>query len=237
VPKGGWLTRSRLIFLVAVIGVLLVAGGLAWYSANRSSEVASVPKPLATPVVAVTVPYGARPGPKGTKILTETVDQLTLAVPASWMSPAADELALPIRIDTFAQQAPPLSSLLQAEAQVAAEAAIRLFAYQPVAPAIFVSVVSFSSPDIPDLTPAGVAAMVAVAKKAPSTVAVTSAQLPVGLVLELNSSYVSQKQPIVIEDVVLIAGGRTLLIEMVAETNVAGVPPVFGQIAQSLRLA
>jgi hypothetical protein len=102
---------------------------------------------------------------------------------------------------------------------------------------MFVSVVSFSSPDIKVLTSTAVAAILAEAKKKPSSVAVGSAQLPVGLVITLNSSYVSQKQPLVVEDLVLIAGGRTLLVEMVAETNVAGVPPVFGQIAQSLRLS
>lgn len=220
---------------MVVIGVLLVAAGIAAYSANRSSAVASVPKVAVLPTIATTVPYGARPGPKGTKILTESVDPLTLAVPAGWTAPPPDELSLPRQIDAFGVQAPPLAALLHAESQVAAEAGIRLFAYRS-APAIFVSVVSFSSPGIKVLTPASVAAIVAEAHKKPSSIAVSGARLPVGLVIKLDSSYVSQAQPIVIEDVVLNAGGRTLLIEMVAETNVAGVPAVFGQIAQSLRL-
>jgi hypothetical protein len=231
------LTRRRLVFLVALICALLVGAGIALYSANRSSEVASVPTPVASPTIPVTVPYGARPGPKGTKILTETVDQLTMAVPSGWMTPAADQQTLPGQIDAFAQQSPPLTALLQAEAQVASEAAIRLFAYQPAAPAMFVSVVSFSSPDVKALTSTAVAAIIALSKKKTSSVAVGSAHLPVGLVVTLNSSYVSQKQPLVIEDLVLIVAGRTLLVEMVAETDVAGVPPLFGQIAQSLRLS
>jgi hypothetical protein len=224
------------VYLAAVICVLMIGAGLALYSANRSSSVASVPKPAASTTVPVTVPYGATAGPQGTKILTERVDPLRLAVPAGWLTPSPDQETLPVQIDAFAQQAPPLASLLYAEGHVATEAAIRVFAYQPTAPAMFVCVVSYSTPGSKALTPAAAAAVVTALQRKPSKVGVTSAQLPAGSVVELYSAFVSQKQPVLVEDVLLVATGRTMLIEMVGETNGVSPPAVFGQIAQSLRL-
>jgi hypothetical protein len=180
------------------------------------------------------MPYNARPGPGGTKVLTELVDPLTLSVPGSWISPAADA-SLADAIDQFGPQAPPLAGLLHAESLVASKSAIRLFAFQPEAPHVFVSVVSFSTPAATPLTPAAVAVIVARAKKLTQNVAVVGVQLPVGQVVQLQSSFVSQNTHLVVEVLVLIAGGRTLEIEMVSETDVAAIPPVFDQIAQSLR--
>ncbi|MDQ1394038.1 MAG: hypothetical protein QOF30_3015, partial [Acidimicrobiaceae bacterium] len=58
----------------------------------------------------------------------------------------------------------------------------------------------------------------------------------VGAALKLNFSLVSQNRPVVVEVLILIAGGRSLVVEMVSETTTVGVPAVFDQIAQSLRL-
>jgi hypothetical protein len=145
-------------------------------------------------------------------------------------------LTLPDQIAKVAQQAPALAVLLQAEGQVAVKQAVRLFAYQPDPPHTFVSVLSFSSPGAKSPTPSDIDAIAAEASKKSASVAVSGQKLPVGEVIKLNSSLVSQNQHIVVEVLVLIAGGRTMEIQLVSETNVAAIPPVFDQIAQSLRL-
>ncbi len=185
--------------------------------------------------VPTTAAYDPRPGPGGTKILTDPVDVLSLAVPNSWRTPASDALTLPKEIDNFAGQAPPLAALLQAEGLVAQKSAIRLFAYQ-LAPSAFVSVVSFSSPAATPPTQSGIDAIVALARKKTSNVAVSGVRLPVGQVIKLDSTLTSQNQHIVVEVLVLVAGGRTMQIQMVSQTDAAAIPPLFDQIAQSLRL-
>lgn len=225
--------RGRIVIAVGAACAVVIGGAVA---VRRSGASSTPSPPVEVPVATTPVPYQARPGPKGTKVLTEMVDELTLAVPAGWKSPAADGQTLPGVIDAFAQQALPLASLLQAERQVEAKSAIRLFAYQSEAPYTFVSVISLSSPGAKTLTASGVAAVVAVSKQRASNVAMSGQHLPVGEVLEVDSSFVSQAQPVVVEDLVLVVAGRTVLIQMVSETNVAGRPAVFAQIAQSLRL-
>src|SRR5580693_8339876 len=136
--------RGWLIVVVAALCLVLIAGVLVLRHADRASTPAAVVPVAVAPPVTTTVPYAARAGPDGTKVLTETVDPLILSVPAGWMTPAADPLTLPKVLDQFAAQAPPLATALQAEGQVEQKAAIRLFAYQPTTPSAFVSVISFS---------------------------------------------------------------------------------------------
>jgi hypothetical protein len=221
--------------VVVVCAAAVIVGGVhALLQAGGSPP--PITPPLVLPTVPITVPYFARSGPNGTTILTDAVDLLTLAVPAAWKTPAADQSTLVGQLNQFAAQTPSLAPPLQSEIQAASEFAIRVFAYQPVAPHTFISIISFASPGINALTPASAAVEVAAAKTKSPNVAVSAVQLPVGTVLQLQSSYVSQNQPVVAEELVLISGGRTMLIEMVSETDVASYPPVFAQIAQSLRL-
>jgi hypothetical protein len=205
-------------------------GGSGGSGAGRSGF-AGAARPVPT-----TAPYNPRPGPGGTRILTEPVDVLSVAVPNGWRSPATDALTLPGEINQFAAQAAPMAALLTAESKVAEKSAIRLFAYQPVAPNAFVSVVSFSSPGATAPSQSAIDAIVALAKKKTSNVAVSGVKLPVGQVIKLDSTLVSDGHHLVVEVLVLVAGGRTIQIQMVSETDVVGIPPLFDQIAQSLRL-
>jgi hypothetical protein len=232
-PKAPSVIRGVFVLAVIIVCVATLGVVLALRHSKASSTTVQPPTPVVAPT---TLPYSARPGPNDTKILTEPVDPLTLAVPSSWTSPSADPLTLEDEINRFAGDAPALEALLKAEGAVAGKSAIRLFAYQPVAPHAFVSVISFSTPGVKDLSAASVNAISAAAKLKIKNVAVSGVQLPVGPALKLDSSLVSHKQPVVVETLVLIVGGRSLLIEMVSETNTAGVPVVFDQIAQSLRL-
>jgi len=234
---GSGAVRGWIAFVVAALCAALIGVALALQHADRASNPAAVAPVLVAPTTTTSVAYFARPGANGTKVLTETVDPLSLAVPDSWTAPAADPLTLPGVLDQFATQAPALAGVLQDEGQVEQKAAIRLFAYQPASPSAFVSVISFSSPTTKPFTAASIAAIVALAKKKTSSIAVTGVQLAVGDVLQLNSSAVVQNQPVVVEILVLVAAGRTMQIEMVAETNVAQVPPVFAQIEASLRIS
>jgi hypothetical protein len=226
--------RGILVLTVAVAVVVLAAlgGVLVLRHSDRSPTPGRSPAALTVPTTAA---YNARPGPGGTRLLTEPVDPLTLAVPVGWTSPPADG-TLSDAINSFAGQAPALAVLLRAEAQVAVKAAVRLFAYQAGAPNAFVSVVSFSAPGAAALTPASIAAIMKASQKLSKNVAVSGVQLPAGQALKLDSSLVSQKKHVVVEVVVLVSGGRTIEVEMVSETSVAGIPPLFAQLAQSIRL-
>jgi hypothetical protein len=223
--------RAAVVLLVSVVCLAVIGGVLVLRRRSSGTPAVSALRPVPT-----TVAYNPRPGPGGTKILTEPVDVLSLAVPSNWRSPSSDALTLPKEIDNLAAQAPPLAALLQAEGSVAEKSAIRLFAYQPAAPSAFVSVVSFSSPGATAPTQSGIDAIVALAKKKTANVAVSGADLPVGRVIKLDSALTSQNQHIVVEVLVLVAAGRTMQIQMVSETDAAGVPPLFDQMAQSLHL-
>jgi hypothetical protein len=235
-PNAARLARAFLIFAI----VALLAAGAAGALVRRHSS--GPPAPVRTPAT-VTVPpttllYGARPGPNGTKLLTETIDPLTLAVPGGWVTAATDQLTLPSEIDNLAAQAPPLAALLKIERQAAVKSAIRVFAYQPTAPPSYISVVSLSSPGVAPLTAASASALVALANKQKTPNAVASgAQLPVGQVVKTDSTLVVQKQRVAVEDLIVITAGRTILVEMVTETSTATTPPLFAQIAQSLSLS
>ena len=235
-PNAARLARAFLIFVI----VALLAAGAAGALVRRHSG--AKPAPVGTPAT-VTIPpttllYGARPGPNGTKLLTETIDPLTLAVPSGWVTAATDQLTLPAEIDRLAALALPLAGLLKVERQAAVKSAIRVFAYQPTAPPSYVSVVSMSSPGVVPLTPASASALVALANRQKASNAVaTSAQLPVGQVVKSDSTLVVQKQRVAVEDLVVIITGRTILVEMVTETSTTAPPPLFAQIAQSLSLS
>jgi hypothetical protein len=233
-PKAPRVSRGIVVLAVALAVVIVAAVVVVVFvrPSNRPGVPSASPAALKVPTTAA---YNARPGPGGTVLLTEPVDPLTLAVPAGWTSPAADG-QLTDAIDLFAVQAPALAVLLRAEAQVATKAAVRLFAYQAATPNAFVSVVSFSSPGAAALTPASVAAVVAAAKRS-KNVAVGGVALPAGQALTLESSLVSQNKHVVVQVVVLVASGRTIEVEMVSETSAAGTPPLFDQIAQSIRLS
>jgi hypothetical protein len=224
--------------MVAIVAVVIavVSGAVVLRRSGRGSTAGALGSTPVTVLAPTTVAYNARPGPGGVRLLTEPVDLLTLAVPSSWQTPAPDPLKLPALIAGLAAQAPPLTRLLQAVAQQSQLAGVRLFAFQPMAPQAFVSVVSFSSPGIVTPTPAVVDALAAQARKKSPNLGVSAVQLPVGRVLKLDSVVTTQKQPVAVEVLVIYAGGRTMEIEMVAETTSAQVPPVFDQIAHSLHL-
>lgn len=224
------------IVLIVVVVVAAAAIAFALHQANVASTPASVPAVVAPPTVPTTIPYTARPGPGATTVLTESVDPLTLSVPNTWHAPAADPFSLPAVVNAFAAQAPALASPLQSVAALESKSGIRLFAYLPVPPYAFVSVVSFSSPGAMPYTPASVTAIEALAANHPSGVAVSGEALPAGEALDLRSSTVVQNQGVAIEILVLVASGRTIEITMVGETDTAAFPPVFQQIAQSLLL-
>jgi hypothetical protein len=231
--KGPSVIRRVVALALVVLCVAIVGVVGALRHAKASSTTVRSPNAV---VVPTTLPYSARPGANGTKILTEAVDPLTLSVPESWKSPPAVPLTLHDEINGLAQDAPALQGLLQAEAKVAGKSAIRLFAYQPVAPHALVWVTSFSAPGTKDLTADGVDALATAVRRRSTNLTVTGVQLPVGSVLKLDSSLVVDKQAVAVETLILTSGGRFLLVEMVSETNSAGVPAIFDQIAQSLRL-
>ena len=197
---------------------------------------APVPAPVVSSVPPTTQVYQARPGPNGTKLLTEPVDPLTLAVPTSWTAAAADEITLPDDITRFAQQAAPLAALLQAQKLTAVKGGVRLFAYQPTAPQAFVMVVSSYSPGAAPLTASGVSAMVSATKKTPN-VAVTGATLPVGQVLKVDQTSVAQKQRVAVEAIYVGSPDRLIVVEMAAVADTAGPPALFAQIAQTISLS
>jgi hypothetical protein len=232
-PKAPSVIRSVIVLAVVIMCVATVGVVGALRHSRASSTTVRAPNPV---VVPSTLPYSARPGPNDTRILTEPVDPLTLAVPNSWKSPAADPLVLNDELARFAQDAPALAGLLQAVVTLEGKSAIRLFAYQPVALQAFVLVTSYSTPTQKDLTAAVVDTLAGAAKVRTKGAAVSGVQLPVGAALKLNFSLVSQNRPVVVEVLILIAGGRSLVVEMVSETTTVGVPALFDQIAQSLRL-
>ena len=180
--------------------------------------------------------YQARPGPNGTKLLTEPIDPLTLAVPTSWTVAAADEITLPDDITRFAKQAPPLAALLQAQRQTAVKGGVRLFAYQATAPQAFVMVVSSYLPGAAPLTASGVSAIVSATKKTPNVV-VTGASLPVGQVLKLDETSVAQKQRVAIEMIYIGSPDRLIVVEMASVATTAEPPAFFAQIAQTISLS
>lgn len=222
-----------------VLALIAIAVGVT--RLYRAQPAPSLTPAVVLPTVPTSVAYAPRPGPGGTTILTEPVDLISLAVPRGWNAISADSNTLPLALNNLAQQMPPLAALLQAESTVAAKAAIRLFAYQPDAPYAFLSVISFSSPSAQLLTPANVAAAVAASKKLSSGAVVSGAQLPLGLALQLDSSEVSENQHVVSELLILVVAGgrlgptRTVMLQMVSGVTAAGVPPVFAQIAKTLR--
>lgn len=220
------------IILLAV--VVIAATGVA-VVLTRSHSPSPSPSAAAVAPVSSTEPYGARPGPNGTKILTETIDPVTLAVPNSWKTPVADAQTLPAELDAFGAQAPSLAAILHTEADFAGKSAIRLFAYQPVKPFAFVAVTSYATPGATPLTPDLVTAAVAGTRKKSPGSAVSGVQLPLGLALKVDTSLVSQKQPVVLEFLVLVVSGRRVIILLVSETNVPALPQVFEQIASSVR--
>jgi hypothetical protein len=221
------------VILVAI--ALIAAAGVATTLTRHRSRPAAA-KPVRAAAPASLTPYAARPGPNGTKILTETIDPLSLAVPSDWTAPAADQLTLPGELNAFAAQAPALATILHTESEYAHRAAIRLFAYQPVTPFAFVSVLSYASPSTKSLTAESVAAVAAASmKKKPKGTVLSGVELPIGPALKVDSSMVSKKQTLVVELVTLVADGRTTLVLMVSETNVPAIPQVFDQIARSLR--
>jgi hypothetical protein len=213
---------------------LIAAAGVATALTRHHSGPAAA-KPVRAPAPVSLTPYAPRPGPNGTKILTETIDPLSLAVPGDWMAPAADQQTLPGELDAFAARAPALAAILHTESDYAHRAAIRIFAYQPMVPFAFVSVLSYASPSTKSLTADSVAAVAAASrKKKPTGAALSGVELPIGPALKVDSSMVSKKQTLVVELVTLVAGGRTTLVLMVSETNVPAIPQVFDQIARSL---
>lgn len=216
--------------LVALIVVAVVARAL--YQAQPAP---SLPPVVAPPTVPTTIAYTPRRGPGGTTILTEPVDLVSLAIPRGWKALSPDENTLPNALGALGRQMPPMASLLQAEAVVAAKAAVRLFAYQPSAPYAFLTVISYSSPSATPLTPAVVAASVAASKKLTSGVAVSGEQLPLGEALRLDSTVSSQNQHLVSELLILVVASRTLMVQMVSDVSTPGIPAVFSQIARSLR--
>jgi hypothetical protein len=223
------LTGGVLLLAVAVFG----AAGVGVVAARRHGHRASPSSGRAPAGLTTAVPFTARPGPNGATILQETVDPLSLTVPGTWKAPSPDALTLPQELATFAQAAPALAGLLAAQSTVAAKNGIRLFAYQQASPAAFVSVLSYSTPSATDLTPAVVAA-VAGATKPGHGLAVSGEALPVGEVLKIDSSPVVGKQHLLVEVVVLVSMGRTIVIQLASEVNTAGIPPLFGEIGQSL---
>ena len=218
-----------------VVVALIAAGGVATVLTRHHSGPAAA-KPVRSAAPVSLTPYASRPGPNGTKILTETIDPLSLAVPSDWMAPAADQQTLPGALDAFAAQAPALAAILHTESDYAHRAAIRIFAYQPVTPFAFVSVLSYASPSTKPLTAESIAAVTAASKqkKKPTGAALSGVELPIGPALKVDASMVSKKQTLVVELVTLVAGGRTTLVLMVSETNVPAIPQVFDQIARSL---
>ncbi len=232
-PKAPSVIRSVVVLAVVIMCVATVGVVGALRHSKPSLTTVQSPNPVLVPT---TLPYSARPGPNDTRILTEPVDPLTLAIPNSWKSPAADPLVLHDELARFAQDAPALDGLLQAVVTLDGKSAIRLFAYQPVAPHAFVSVTSFSTPTQKDLTASVVDTLAGAAKVRTRGAAVSGVQLPVGSALKFNFSLVSQNRPVVVEVLMLILGGRSLVVEMVSETTTVGVPALFDQVAQSLRL-
>jgi len=222
------------IILLAV--VVIAAAGVATVltRGHTSHSPANPVTPVAVPA-ASTEPYAARPGPNGTRILTETIDPVVLAVPDDWKTPVADAQTLPADMDAFGAQAPSLKSILHTEADFAGKGAVRLFAYRPVKPFAFVSVTSYATPSAAPLTPQLVAAAVSAARRKSRAAAVSGVQLPLGLAIKVDTSLVSQKQPLVVEFLVLVQSGRRLIILMVSETNVPALPQFFDKVAQSLR--
>jgi hypothetical protein len=221
--------------IVGVVVIALIAVGVVVTLLNRAQPAPSVAPVFSPPTVPTTIAYAPRRGPGGATILTEPVDLVTLAIPPGWKSLSADQNTLPDALAKLEGQMPSLASLLQAEAVIAAKAAIRLFAYQPVAPFAFLSVISYSTPSAHPLTPAVVAASVEVSKKFTSGVAVSGVQLPLGEALQLESSQVSQNQHLVSDLLIVVVAGRTVMLQMVSGVTAPGVPTVFSQIAQTLR--
>jgi hypothetical protein len=220
--------------VILVVVALIAAAGVTTVLTRRHSG-PNTAKPVRAAAPVSLPPYAPRPGPNGTKILTETIDPLSLAVPSDWMAPPADQQTLPGELDAFAAKAPALAAILHTEADYAHRAAVRIFAYQPVTPFTFVSVLSYASPSTKSLTAESVAAVVAASKKTkPTGAALSGVELPIGPALKTDSSMVSKKQTLVIELVTLVAGGRTTLVLMVSETNVPAIPQIFDQIARSL---
>ncbi|HEX3425719.1 MAG TPA: hypothetical protein VHT30_06275 [Acidimicrobiales bacterium] len=221
---------------MTVVVLALVAGaGIVLHRADVASTPAAVPSVVALPTLPTTIPYSAHTGPGATIVLTESVDPLTLAVPASWRTPAADPVTLTKVVMAYEAQAPALGAPLQAVIDVEKESGIRLFAYQPAAPHAFVSVISFSSPTAKPFTPSLVAAAEALAAKKTKGVAVAGQALPAGEALTFKTSTVVQNQPVVVEIYIWVEGGRTVEVQLVSETNVAAFPPLFDQIAASVR--
>jgi hypothetical protein len=229
--KAPAITGAIILLAVVVIAAAGVATVLTRGHTGHSPPAAVAP--VATPVQSAE-PYAARPGANGTKTLTETIDPVSLAVPEDWKTPVADAQTLPADLDAFGTQAPSLASILHTEADFAGKGAIRLFAYRPTSPFAFVSVTSYAQPSAAPLTPDLVAAAVAAAKKKSRGAAVSGVQLPLGLAIKVDTNFVSQKQPVVVEFLVLVQSGRRLIILLVSETNVPALPQVFDQIAQSL---
>ncbi len=235
-PNAARLTRAVLIFAIVALLAAGAAGVLVRH--HSSGPPATVRSPATVTVPPTTLLYGARSGPNATKLLTETIDPLTLGVPNTWVTAASDQLTLPGEIDNFAAQAPPFAGLLKVERQAAVKSAIRMFAYQPSAPPAYVSVVSMSSPGVAPLTPAAASALVALANKQKTPNAVVSGvQLPIGQVVKSDSTLVVQKQRVAVENLIVIVTGRTILVQIVTETATTATPPLFAQIAQSLSLS
>ena len=222
--------------------VLLAVGVVAAVTRHHTrTRPVSLRRPASVVPTVPTVPpttlvYQARPGPNGTKLLTEPVDPLTLAVPASWTTAVADEITLPDDINRFAQQAAPLAALLQAQQPTAVKGGIRLFAYQPTAPQAFVMVLSSYSPGAAPLTAAEVNAVASAAKKTPNAT-LTGATLPVGQVLKADQTAVAQKQRVAVEVIYIGSPDRVIVVEMATVTTTAGPPALFAQIAQSISLS
>lgn len=221
--------------MAALVLALVAGAAIVVHKADVASTPASVPSVFVLPTLPTTIPYSAHAGPNGTVDLTESVDQLTLSVPATWKAPAADPVTLTKVVMAYEAQAPALASPLQAVADVENESGIRLFAYQPAPPHAFVSVTSFSSPTAKPFTPSLVAAIEALAAKRTKGVAVGGQPFPAGEALTFKTSTVVQNQPVVVEIYIWVEGGRTVEVQLVSETNVAGFPPLFDQIAASVR--
>lgn len=222
---------------LAVIILGLLVGAAVGVSIHHGNGPVSAQRSASTTVpVPVTAPGGGVSLGNGTKVLSEPVDLLKIAVPEGWQSVDVDPSKVGPILQGLIPQAPALASVLNAEARAASEGGVRLFAYSPAPRFAFLSVVSFASPGATPADESTVAAFNAQVKQFKAAViSVHTVHLPAGHAVQIDSRVAVGKQFILAQNDTMVTPTRTVLVQVVAQTASAAPPAYFADMLASLR--